>query len=191
MELSDLELLRSWQNGSDTAFELIYKRHAPVLLAHAMRKTNDRAISEEFVQDTFMVLHKQRRCVLNIKLLPAYLYIILKNKVLDHYRHEAALRKYEQFLLARNDVQQSYNELSLETKELERYINSNIENLPQQCKKVFKLSREQQLSNKEIAHQLNISENTVEQHMRKALRLLRTSLMAYARIMMLFILLRG
>lgn len=61
-------------------------------------------------------------------------------------------------------------------KELQTYLKARIAELPPQCRTVFLLSREAQLSNKEVAEKLNISVNTVEQHMRKALRILRASL---------------
>ncbi|SDT68183.1 RNA polymerase sigma-70 factor, ECF subfamily [Mucilaginibacter mallensis] len=188
MELTDQELLSSWQNGSDLAFEQIYKRQAPVLLDHAMRKTNDRAVSEELVQDTFIAFYKLRLKSSFIKSLPAYLYTILKNKVLDHYRHQSIFLKYEEHLVKKLDMESYFEESAVEYKELETYIYKNINNLPRQCQKVFKLSREEQLSNKEIARQLNISENTVEQHMRKALRLLRVSLTAFARFVVFILL---
>jgi RNA polymerase sigma factor (sigma-70 family) len=54
-----------------------------------------------------------------------------------------------------------------------------IQELPAQCRTVFLLSREQQLSNKQIAEQLDISVNTVEQHIRKARRILREALGNY------------
>jgi RNA polymerase sigma-70 factor (ECF subfamily) len=186
--LAEQELLKSWQNGSEMAFEQIYKRQAPILLTHAMRKINDRTISEELVQDTFVVFYRHRYHAESIKSLSAYLYTILKNKILDYYRHEMVLRKYEDHLAAKLASELYVDERSLELKELESFIHQNIEKLPKQCQKVYKLSREQLLSNKEIANQLNISENTVEQHMRKALRLLKTSLTLYIRILIILVL---
>lgn len=185
--MSDLELVEAWQNGGDWAFEHIYKRYAPRLLAHAMHKTDDRESSEELVQDTFMVFFKQRYRSANIQSLPAYLNTVLKNKILDHYRRESVLKKYEVFA-TKLVVEPVYDETQVETKELSDLLSLNINKLPRQCKKVFKLSREEQLSNKEIARELNISENTVEQHMRKALRLLRNSLIQYGRYIIIIIL---
>jgi len=175
LELSELELVEAWRNGDDWAFEQLYKKHVPTLLKHAMLKINDRESSEELVQDTFMIFYKQRSQSTTIQSVPAYLHTILKNKVLDHYRHEKVLQRYKIFAAGAKG-QESYEETSLEAKELNNILSLNIEKLPKQCKKVFKLSREEQLSNREIARQLNISENTVEQHMRKALRLLRRSI---------------
>ncbi|TZF82840.1 sigma-70 family RNA polymerase sigma factor [Pedobacter sp. BS3] len=64
-------------------------------------------------------------------------------------------------------------------KELSQLVASSINQLPERCKMVFMLKREENLSNKEISERLNISANTVEQHMRKALSRLKTSLAHY------------
>ena len=65
----------------------------------------------------------------------------------------------------------------IETRELEKMLNSEIEKL--------KLSRQTYFTNREIAMHLEISENTVEQHMRKALRILRASLLQYKKMVVL------
>jgi RNA polymerase sigma factor (sigma-70 family) len=105
------------------------------------------------------------------------LYTILKNRLLDHHRRQLVQKKYQDYAthlaagICHNNVY-SY----IDTKELELLLQHEIQNLPPQCQHVFRLRREKELSNKEIALELNISENTVEQHMRKALRLLRNAL---------------
>jgi RNA polymerase sigma-70 factor (ECF subfamily) len=66
-------------------------------------------------------------------------------------------------------------------------LREEILKLPPQCRQVFKLRREEELSNKEIARQMNISENTVEQHMRKALRLLNNALRVAYRSFFMFL----
>ncbi|MCD7932400.1 MAG: sigma-70 family RNA polymerase sigma factor [Tannerellaceae bacterium] len=82
----------------------------------------------------------------------------------------------------------SYNQQdSLLLKEVEEEIKRFIETLPPQCSKVYKLSREENLKNREIAEKLNISEKTVEDHIRKALRELRSHL-AKSGFMILFFL---
>ena len=65
---------------------------------------------------------------------------------------------------------------NIEYRELLSQINSIVDNLSAKCKVVYKLSREEQLSHKEIASQLDISTKTVENHLNKALRQLRISL---------------
>ena len=96
-------------------------------------------------------------------------------------------RKYEQRVLASPDpVDNTLNTL-LEIKELKTQIELAISQLPERCREVFLLRRRANMSNKQIADQMNISENTVEQHMRKALSRLKHSLGNYFVFALLFI----
>lgn len=143
-----------------------------------MQKTNDRGIATELVQGVFVALFKYKDSAHQISSLTAYLYTILKNRILDHHRQNLVRKKYVDYAahhhapVAENDVT-SY----IETKELENMLSAEINKLPTQCKNVFRLRRMQNLSNKDVATLLNISENTVEQHMRKSLKLLKIALL--------------
>lgn len=184
---SDMDLLLMWQNGDDKAFEAIYKRYAVKLLAVAMQKTNDRDVAEELVQDTFMVFFNNRNKLADLTSPMAYLYVILKNKIMDKYRHDVIHQKFEDYQAWHFNEADNSTMAAIETREIERILESEIEKLPSQCRTVFTLSRKEQLSNKEIASSLNISENTVEQHMRKALRVLRGSVLPYLKIVLIVI----
>jgi len=144
-------------------------------MAIAMDKTRDRAVAEELVQDTFVAFYKSSVMLDKLTSVMAFLYVILKNKIMDWHRKKTQQRKFSDYFNARfADFDDSTRAL-IETKELERLLHEEIQKLPEQCRKVFTLKRKESLSNKEIALQLEISENTVEQHMRKALRRLRIS----------------
>lgn len=120
-----------------------------------------------------------------------YLYTALKNKVYNHYRQLAVRHKHEQQLIfdKKSNLQRD-PEVSLQHKELEELLNHHVNELPEKCRTVFILSREEQLSHKEIADRMNISVNTVEQHMRKALQRLRTSLVQYLYILTIIFLIK-
>jgi len=182
---SDIELLSAWVQGEGKAFEAIYKRYAVKLLAIAMQKTGDRNIAEELVQDTFMVMYNKKTSLGNLNSVMAFLYTVLKNQIMDRYRHGLVERKYEDYLGHVFVEADNSTQMLIETKELEKMLRFEIEKLPAQCRNVFKLSRSEYLSNKEIAIKLEISENTVEQHMRKALRILRVSLSGFLRCLFL------
>jgi len=182
---SDQELQRLWYEGHQWAFDLLYKRYVIKLLGIAMQKTNNRSLSEELVQDTFMAyynLAEQKRAHVSAF---AFLYVMLKNKIIDHYRHELVKKKFEShFAYTFDNVDHSTTSL-IDTRELERLIDHQIGQLPPQCQTVFTLSRKHWLSNKEIASTLQISENTVEQHMRKALKFLRLSVLRHVKILLM------
>jgi RNA polymerase sigma-70 factor (ECF subfamily) len=150
-----------------------------------MQKTNDREAARELVQTVFVTFFNYKASAHQIDSLKAYLYTILKNRLLDHYRRQLVQKKYQDYathLPATNCHNNVYS--YIDTKELESLLKQEIQKLPPQCKQVFRLRREKELSNKEIALELNISENTVEQHMRKALRLLKNALHLAQRTLM-------
>lgn len=145
------------------------------MLNIAHKKTGNLQASEELVQDIFLALYKQIPALQDDTRLDGYLFIALKNRVLNYHRQQLSLFKKQQALLQQPPANDSAVSL-LEVKELQAKLDAKIRALPAQCRAVFLLSRENQLSNKEVAEKLNISVNTVEQHMRKALRILRASL---------------
>jgi RNA polymerase sigma-70 factor (family 1) len=175
----DAELIQYWLKGNETAFDTLYKRYLVRLLNTAFQKTNSRELAQELVQETFMELYLHRHRLEIHTSLQGYLFTILKNKIFNYYRHELVQKKYRQFVESRGEQHSIDSGKALESKELQDRIAALIQQLPSQCRTVFLLSREGLLSNKEIAEQLNISVNTVEQHIRKARRLLREALGNY------------
>jgi RNA polymerase sigma-70 factor (family 1) len=155
---------------------MLYKKHAVALLAIAYNKTGNRENAEELVQESFINLFNHKEAIEQTTSIRAYLYVILKNKAINLYRQAELHEKYTAYMTSQPPALSVSPLAYVETRELEQLLNSEIEKLPPQCQLVFKLSREQNLSDKEIAAEMDISVNTVEQHKRKALRLLRTSL---------------
>lgn len=152
------------------------------LVAVASKKINDPETAKDLVQEIFTTLLTKRDDLVEIVSLKAYLYTSLKHAIFNHYRKELTNKRYEEFAL--NTSLHSDDSLlsRLHARELEEHLAEAIETLPPQCKTVFKLSRQEHLSNSQIATRLQISENTVEQHMRKALRILRVSLGEFLQI---------
>lgn len=173
---NDADLVRLWTGGDDPAFDALYKRYVIRLLNTAFQKTNSRELSKELVQDVFMELYIHRERLEIHTSLQGYLFTVLRNKILNYYRHELVQKKYRQYIQLRGEQYTLDSGKTLEGKELQDKVRALIQQLPHQCRTVFILSRDAQLSNKEIARQLNISVNTVEQHIRKARRLLREGL---------------
>ncbi len=142
----------------------------------ALNKTGDRDTAKELVQETFINLYQHKSAIATNTSIRAYLYVILKNKIIGYYRHEIIRQKYFDFVTYLPVSEAVSPLVYVETRELEKHLANEVEKLPTQCRLVFKLSRHDHLTDKEIAAEMNISVNTVEQHKRKALRLLRTSM---------------
>ena len=141
----------------------------------ALDKTRDRELAEELVQDTFISFYHCKISVSRMTTPMAFLYTILKNKIFDLHRRNLIHQRYQNLLKHSFNEAEEHTQSVIETRELEKLLHDEIVKLPEQCQKVFQLRRNKSLSNKQVAEHLSISENTVEQHMRKALRLLRVA----------------
>ena len=173
-ELSDFRpLLERIVKGDERAFSLLYDLFSADLTRHILSKVSDYQVAEDILHDLFLSLWRNRHNMLEIASLPAYLYSSCRYLILAHYRQE---------LKRANPVNLEELDLLDETVPLEdrlhyRYVidmvNHEIENLPDKCRAVFKLSRHEYLTNKEIAARMDISESTVEKHINKAISKLR------------------
>ena len=122
----------------------------------------------------------EKRDTLNIQTsAKSYLYAMVRNACLNLIKHQKIKQKYvgEELALATDGYESVTHEVS--SRELEVRISNALETLPEQCRLVFKLSRFEELKYAEIAAHLNISVKTVENHMGKALRLMREQLKDY------------
>jgi RNA polymerase sigma-70 factor (ECF subfamily) len=172
---TDHSLILLWQQGQEAAFDALYDRYVIGILKLAIRKTGSEENARELVQDCFLSIYLAKEKLHLVEDFKAYIHKIIRNKIISYYRHELVLRKHQQMLLS-GGGSDGMNQLrdSIENKELKRLIFDKIEKMPPRCREVFRLSRDERLTQKAIASRLNISENTVEQHIRKALRILRT-----------------
>lgn len=173
---NDIDLVKRLQENEEQALTIIYKEYWEIMYVAAYNLVKDRSVCEDIVQEVFISLW-QRRAKLQIKTsLKSYLYTSTVYKVYDHFSKNKKMLKDELFDNFENKIETSNPETKLMHEELIHLLDSIIETLPDKCKEVYKLSRENMLSNKEIAEQLNISQRTVEGHISKALKILKESL---------------
>lgn len=159
-------------------FEMLFKAYYTKLTFFANRFLNNFPASEEIVSDTFTYLWEQRQQLNITRSANAYLYKMVQNRCLNYLKHKKIESAYVDYLI-RNDLLSETSNSIIELyncKELEIEIEKAIKQLPEKCAEVFKLSRFEQLKNREIAAQLNISQKTVERQMTIALEKMRTSL---------------
>jgi RNA polymerase sigma-70 factor (family 1) len=175
-ELSDQELVGSLSTSDDvTAFEEIFFRYQPLLLNFVYKKINDRDQAKDILQDIFIQLWNNRTR-LEIITLSSYLYTAALNKIRDSYKHQVIhmghIDKLQQMIVnEKGDTDHLIRE-----KDITRLIDMEIAALPEKMQQVFLLRKKAFLSNREIAEQLGISEQTVETHMKRALKTLKNRL---------------
>jgi len=170
--------------------ELFFNYHGRLVL-FANKFVGDIQVSRDLVQDAFVILW-DKADQLDIKQSPkAYLYQAVKNSCFNYNRHLTIKQSAEAEIESRiaeleKQVYQNSNSpyFSLIELELEEKIAEVIENMPDKCKEVFKLSRFEHLKNKEIAAKLDISVKMVEKHISKALIILRRDLSDYVGVVL-------
>jgi len=172
------------QNGEEHALEKVYKACFRSLVYYATEITGQFQLAEEVVQDVFLKIW-QNRLELNIKgSFKAYLFQTVHNQALNVIRKQNTrkesvnLVRPEQTWKFISDNYKIDDNLidKIFSDETEAIIERIIKELPDQCGKVFQLSRFESLKNEEIAAQLGLSENTVKTHIYRALQKIATGL---------------
>jgi RNA polymerase sigma-70 factor, ECF subfamily len=171
--LTDAQLWESVSKGDIPAFELLYKRYWAVLLDEAYRRLKVKEEAEEVVQEVFIDLYTRREHIAITHNLSGYLHKAVQFRVFNKIRSYIVQRSYRQLAALRLEEQVEDIHAYTEFRELNTAIQKAILRLPEKCREVFLLSREYNLGHKQIAQQLNISQNTVERHIGKALKYLR------------------
>jgi RNA polymerase sigma-70 factor (ECF subfamily) len=169
---SDEELFNHVKQDDKKAFEELFKRYWAFLLDNAYKPLQSREKAEDIVQEIFISLFIRRHTIELAVSLKAYLCQALKFKVMNEYRSQTVRRKFLKNLQTK-DFFRNESGGNCERKELEMSINQSIKQLPDKCKRVFLLSREEEYSYKDISGALNISVSTVEKHISKALKVLK------------------
>ena len=175
--------------GDITAFEMLFRTYYQPLCNYAYTFLQDKEDAEEIVQSTFLMVWEKRETLAIRTSVRPYLYAMVRNACLNIIKHEKIKQKHagEEMALAERSHDSVANTVA--SNELEYRIKVAMEELPEQCRMVFKLSRFEELKYAEIADQLNISIKTVENHMGKALRIMREQLKDY--LPLIIVLLNG
>ena len=167
------------KEGHKEAFEDIYRRFWQELLDAAYRRVKVQDTAMELVQSLLVDLYLKRETISLNTSLRSYLHTSLKNRVLNTIRSQLVRNTYQQQVLNGGSFHQPDAASTLQLKELQRHIDESCASMPEKCREVFYLSRREHLSYQHIARQLDISVNTVEKHMVKALKILRSHLKQY------------
>jgi RNA polymerase sigma-70 factor (family 1) len=171
-EISDERLVLLLLNEDQDAFAKIYEKYWKKLLGMAIYKTNDRVVAEEIVQELFVSLWEKRKSAV-IHNLENYLFVSLKYLIIHHIKKVIAERK-----MVDTEGIEIPNEPTeiLTAQALQNAINQAVEELPDKTQTVFRMSRFEEKSHKEIADYLEISEKAVEYHITQSLKYLRSEL---------------
>lgn len=174
---SDQELLARLRNGDTNAFQQLYDFYWPQLFTYVMRTVRSSADAEDIIQELFSSLWRRRGELVVNGSLAAYLFSSARYMSITFIRQHLHRPEYLDSLSAVFDpAMVSEADMELRMKELQQQLYRAIDLLPPRMKEVFLLSRIQQFSQKEIATQLRLSEQTVKKQIQSALKVIRASL---------------
>ena len=167
----DLELLQLIRSRDTTALQEVFRRYWEKLVAIGYYHTKDKHAAEDIVSDVLSGLWFKAP-TLEIHSLSAYLATAVKYSV---FKATLRQQRRDEILQERGPVHEGGKELEerLEARFLQEYLDNAIEELPQTTRLIFQFSREEQLSNAEIAGKMQLSNKSVEYHITKALKHLR------------------
>ncbi|HTN35995.1 MAG TPA: RNA polymerase sigma-70 factor [Arachidicoccus sp.] len=173
---TDEYLLSLLKNDSVDAFTKLYERYWDRMLYMAISKLKNTTEAEEVVQDVFANLWKRRRELDVHGSFSAYLAVAVKYKILNLLTKERRARDYSHY---KNHTEAGYSTCTEDLvtfEDLQHRLSVRINALPEKGRLAFKLSREEGLSHKEIAWEMQISEKAVERNIARSVRALYMSM---------------
>jgi RNA polymerase sigma-70 factor (family 1) len=170
----DSNSIRQLISGDESAFTTIYELFSEKVFRLAFRFLKDREQSEEIVQEVFIKLWLSRETLDPEGNMWLYLFVITKRLSLNSLRKICQSADLTEKLIRYINDEHNTTEEEVFVRDLEQYAEKIIDKLPRQQKLIFRLSRVEGLSYKEIAERQNISPNTVKNHMVEALKTLRS-----------------
>lgn len=170
---TEQQIIEGIRKGDKACFQRVFENYYEKLCDYAFTILRDRDEAEDAVQTMFLKVWEKREGLMITHTVKSYLYRAIHNFCLNQLEHRDIRQKHVEFSMHHaTDIQQP----EVFQTELEGNIQSAIEQLPEQCRIIFKMSRYEELKYSEIAERLGISVNTVENQVSKALRILRTQL---------------
>jgi RNA polymerase sigma-70 factor (ECF subfamily) len=185
---TDKELLQQMAEDDSMAFTMLYRRYWEGLFVTAAKVLREKTEAEDVVQDVFLSLWNRRHELTIEGSLVAYLHTSVRYKAI-HYIEKNITRRDYLALLADISVNTlpPNAEVNLQVEELQKTISNTIEKMPPKMQQVYILSRQEQLSHKEIAEQLSVSAETVKKHIQHALQLIKTAIQ-YTSVFIIYVL---
>ena len=162
--------------GDEDAFCELYAAYKNRLIYFAMRFLKSREYAEDIFQDAFAVVWQGRRFINPDASFSAYLYTIVRNRILNQLRDLSNQDKLREQILSQavNYTNETKDEII--ANDLRQFISRALQQLTPRQREIFQMSRERQMSHREIAEVLGISVNTVQESISISLRTLRTYL---------------
>lgn len=178
---TDRSLVEQIRNNDKKAFEKLFRRYYSGLHRFLWGYVQNNQIAEDLVQEVFVRVWENRATLSPDAKIKTYIYKIGRNLAIDHSRHKKVVREWEEEKKALHSFSSSKKKIDdrLHKKLMLKEVKQAIEELPERRRLVFILSRYEGMTYKEIAEKLDISVNTVDTQICRALKTLREKFSSY------------
>ena len=185
--ISDTEdIIHRLKKNEEPAIDELYAYFYPRLYRFSKSILKIEHEIDDVIQEVFVKIWLNRHKIGKAETFNSFIFTITKNEVLNLIRSKVKDRTFRDELFKRSVAKEYHDQDNIEFNEIKACIDKSIAGLPERRSLVFNLSRNEGLSNKEIAKQLNISEKTVEDHITHALKSVRGSMKEMEFIFLLY-----
>lgn len=173
--MNNKEVIQRLKAGDEKAFSSIYKLYWEKVYNFSNLYLTSPHDVAEIVQEVFIKLWETKHLIDEEQPFEGFLFVITRNQIFNYSRKQLNYSFLKMTVL--QSLEKSYEEEDkLEISDLKKHLSTLISQLPERQQQIFRLSREQHLTYKQIAEQLSITQKTVEYHMTAALKYLRKNL---------------
>ncbi|MDR2274967.1 MAG: RNA polymerase sigma-70 factor [Sphingobacterium sp.] len=174
--ISDIELLHLSAKDDQAAFAELFNRYKVSIFQHAFLFYQDYDKAQDVVQELFLKLWQKRSEIKVQSSLKSYIHKATRHLILNQLAHGEVVERFNSYYLHTHSDGTNEVEEKLQEKELLEILQQKVELMPKKMQKIFKMSREEELSHKEISEKLNIAPKTVRQQIYNALLILKNNL---------------
>lgn len=180
---TDKELLNRMRDGDTGALGVLYMRYSAAVSEFALRFIGSRDEVADITHNIFCKLWDERRQMNNVSQLKNYLFSMTRNAIFNELRHRKVVHEWETDIKLCETDNYVSPDAAIDTSDILEMINLHIERMPELRRRIFCMSRYENMTHAEIAAKLDVSQKTVEYHMGVALKELRKLL----QVLLLFV----
>jgi RNA polymerase sigma-70 factor (ECF subfamily) len=169
----DFELVPLIKKGIKTAYEELFERYAPRIYQFSLSYLKNELDAEGLVQDVFLKIWERREKLDSTKNIKSFIFKIAVNSIYDLIRSRNIEHAFQDFIQAQENSNTDSTWHTVILEEMLMNLDKLVKQMPEQRRKIFQMSREKDLSNDEIANELNLSKRTVENQLYRAIVFLK------------------
>ena len=170
---SDTELLSLLKEKDIAAFDQLFDKYYKPLVIYAKRIVQDMEDARDLVQDTFIKFWQKDNDFNSLAALRSFLYVSVRNACLDHIDRNQVRLKHSQYMVSNERIEEVTILHSIIESEILRHLFETVDTLPEQCRKVIRMTFEEGMKPAEIAKELGVTISTVNNQKMRGLKLLK------------------